>query len=129
MLCACSPCQRNHLSGLKTMYYKLCFKNVQDLMDVRRVLQPVIEKNKRSLVGEVYSATRSSSLFALPQPPICNLMLAMVLFRRPMKRTQWRTSTSRSAIQAAAAAGIIDLMYGGSCIAGTHHTLCTECVV
>ena len=36
----------NHLSGKKAVYIKLSFRTVQELMDVRRQLQPIIQKNK-----------------------------------------------------------------------------------
>jgi hypothetical protein len=34
-----SSLQNNHLSGLQRSYIKLMFKNVQDLMSVRKVIQ------------------------------------------------------------------------------------------
>jgi len=37
---------KNHLAGLVRYYIKLSFRNVQDLMNVRRILAPAIEKNK-----------------------------------------------------------------------------------
>jgi DNA polymerase epsilon subunit 1 len=42
------PCtlQKNHLSGLKRTLLKLSFWNVQQLMEVRREVQPIITKNK-----------------------------------------------------------------------------------
>jgi len=38
--------QKNHLSGLKRKLLKLSFWNVQQLMEVRREVQPIIAKNK-----------------------------------------------------------------------------------
>ena len=40
------PLQKNHLSGLKRKLLKLSFWNVQQLMEVRRGLQPMIAKNR-----------------------------------------------------------------------------------
>ena len=37
----------NHLSGRRRLYLKLSFLNVDDLMSVRRVLLPAVEKNRR----------------------------------------------------------------------------------
>jgi DNA polymerase epsilon subunit 1 len=37
----------NHLSGLQNSFMKLSFRNNSDLMQVRRKLQPIIERNKR----------------------------------------------------------------------------------
>ncbi|EFC40096.1 predicted protein [Naegleria gruberi] len=37
----------NHLSGIKAKYLKLRFKNVQQLMEMRSKLLPIIEKNKK----------------------------------------------------------------------------------
>ena len=35
----------NHLSGLKKSYFKLLFNNTRDLMDVRKLLLPAVQKN------------------------------------------------------------------------------------
>lgn len=41
--------QKNHLSGLQRKLLKLTFWNVQQLMEVRRDLFPVIRRNKAKL--------------------------------------------------------------------------------
>ncbi|KAJ1873410.1 DNA polymerase epsilon catalytic subunit, partial [Coemansia sp. S17] len=47
----------NHLTGCKRKLVKLVFRNVQDLMSVRRELQPVVRRNeKRSDLVHAYAA-------------------------------------------------------------------------
>ena len=36
----------NHLSGKKSKYVKLSFRNVSDLMNVRLEITPIVKKNK-----------------------------------------------------------------------------------
>ena len=38
----------NHLTGLKPTYLKLCFPNVQNLMSVRKLILPAVEKNRKN---------------------------------------------------------------------------------
>ncbi len=40
------PAQKNHLAGLQRQLLRLSFFNVQQLMEVRREVQPCINKNK-----------------------------------------------------------------------------------
>ena len=48
---------KNHLSGLKQKYLKVTFATVQDLMDVRREVLPMVKKNQsRSEAAEAYEA-------------------------------------------------------------------------
>lgn len=42
----------NHLSGLQAQMIKISFRNVQDLMAVRKVLLPRILKNKQEMVRQ-----------------------------------------------------------------------------
>ena len=45
----------NHLSGVRRTYLKLSFRNVQDLISVKRVVEPIVRKNaKRSQVRAAY---------------------------------------------------------------------------
>ena len=37
---------KNHLSGLRRTYLRVTFATTQELMDVRRELQPAIARNK-----------------------------------------------------------------------------------
>lgn len=53
--CLCK--QKNHLSGLQRKLLKLSFYNVQQLMDVRRELSPIIAANsKRSSMADAVAA-------------------------------------------------------------------------
>ena len=48
---------KNHLSGLKQTYVKVSFATVQDLMDVRREVMPMVKKNQtRCEAAEAYEA-------------------------------------------------------------------------
>ena len=48
---------KNHLSGLTQKYLKVTFATVQDLMDVRREVLPMVKKNQsRSEAAEAYEA-------------------------------------------------------------------------
>ena len=48
---------KNHLSGLTQRYLKVVFATVQDLMDVRREVLPMVKKNQsRSEAAEAYEA-------------------------------------------------------------------------
>ena len=52
--------QKNHLSGLKRRLLKLSFWNVQQLMEVRRELAPVVARNRgRSGVADALTALRA----------------------------------------------------------------------
>jgi DNA polymerase epsilon subunit 1 len=42
----------NHLSGKRGRFLKLSFNNVQELMDVKAKLLPVVEENKRRRLNE-----------------------------------------------------------------------------
>lgn len=49
--------QKNHLSGLQQSLLKVIFWNSQQLMEVRREMQPIIRRNKsRSNVNDAYKA-------------------------------------------------------------------------
>ena len=49
--------QTNHLSGLQQSLLKVSFWNSQDLMEVRREMQPIIRRNKnKSSVNDAYKA-------------------------------------------------------------------------
>ena len=47
----------NHLSGIKRTLLKLEFRSVQELMEVRNELQPIVQANKRRLADAVAQAT------------------------------------------------------------------------
>lgn len=63
-MCARTPCyrcccalQKNHLSGLKRKLLKVSFYNVQQLMEVRREIQPTVNRNsKRSTMADAVAA-------------------------------------------------------------------------
>ena len=47
----------NHLAGLQATFLQLSFRNVGDLMDVRREIRPAVERNRRRANrAEVYEA-------------------------------------------------------------------------
>lgn len=49
--------QKNHLSGLRKPYLKISFDNVQQLMDVKRDLLHVVEKNQAKFdAAEAYES-------------------------------------------------------------------------
>lgn len=49
--------QKNHLSGLRQMLLKVSFYTSQQLMEVKRELQPIIRRNKnKSSVTDAYKA-------------------------------------------------------------------------
>jgi hypothetical protein len=51
------PPQKNHLSGLKRKLLKVSFYNVQALMEVRRDMQPVVNRNsRRSTMADAVAA-------------------------------------------------------------------------
>ncbi|KAI9505131.1 hypothetical protein BX070DRAFT_188883 [Coemansia spiralis] len=53
----------NHLTGCKRKLIKLAFRNVQDLMSVRRELQPIIKRNeKRSDLMNAYNEDGDSTM-------------------------------------------------------------------
>ena len=59
VLCAVPSCceQKNHLSGLKRKLLKVSFYNVQQLMEVRREVSPIIAaNNKRSSMADAVAA-------------------------------------------------------------------------
>jgi DNA polymerase epsilon subunit 1 len=51
----------NHLSGLKKRYLQLRFESTRDLMDVRRLLLPVVQRNRaKRAANAAYAAMQSS---------------------------------------------------------------------
>ena len=49
--------QKNHLSGLQQQLLKVVFWNSQQLMEVRREMQPIIRRNKnKANVTDAYKA-------------------------------------------------------------------------
>ena len=54
----------NHLSGIRRGYLKLTFRDVDSLLNVRRLLLPIVEKNKsKSKSKEAYSELALKSSF------------------------------------------------------------------
>jgi DNA polymerase epsilon subunit 1 len=54
---------KNHLSGLKQRYLKVIFATVQDLMDVRREVLPMVKKNQqKNEAAEAYEALHAMEL-------------------------------------------------------------------
>ena len=50
----------NHLSGKRKLYLQLLFRNTRDLMEVRRLLLPAVQKNRaKSSASAVYSGEGS----------------------------------------------------------------------
>lgn len=49
----------NHLSGQKRSFLKVSFRNVNDLMTVRKVLLPLVQRNKRELAAAEAYATET----------------------------------------------------------------------
>ncbi len=57
---------KNHLSGLKQRYLKVVFATVQDLMDVRREIMPMVKRNQQKCeAAEAYEQVRVG---AFPNP-------------------------------------------------------------
>lgn len=49
--------QKNHLSGLQQTLLKISFWNTQQLMEVKREMQPIVRRNKnKSNVTDAYKA-------------------------------------------------------------------------
>jgi hypothetical protein len=52
----------NHLSGKRKLYLQLLFRNTRDLMEVRRLLLPAVQKNRaKSSASAVYSGEAPST--------------------------------------------------------------------
>ena len=57
--------QKNHLSGLRKTYLKISFDTVQQLMDVKRDLMHVVERNQEKFnASEAYESIMSGKRYA-----------------------------------------------------------------
>lgn len=52
----------NHLSGLKKNYMKLMFNNTRDLMEVRKLLLPTVQKNRSKRKAQTAYEGRSAAI-------------------------------------------------------------------
>jgi hypothetical protein len=69
---ACCCLQKNHLSGLKRKLLKVSFFNVQQLMDVRREVQPTITANsRRSTMASAVAALQAAQMGGDGRPKVC----------------------------------------------------------
>lgn len=75
---ACSP-QPNHLVGLKRSYIKLSFSTLDDLLKVKREINPAVRKNReREQSNDSYTSMLSRYRRPPPQAsnprffPLCN---------------------------------------------------------
>lgn len=68
---ACCVLQKNHLSGLQRKLLKVSFFNVQQLMDVRREVQPTISANsRRSAMASAVAALQAAQMGGDGRPKV-----------------------------------------------------------
>jgi DNA polymerase epsilon subunit 1 len=73
--------QKNHLSGLKRKLLKVSFFNVQQLMDVRREVQPTITANsRRSAMASAVAALQAAQMGGDGRPKVGRLGSAVASF-------------------------------------------------